>query len=364
MRRILWRAMEKGTIAICFVEAALRAVRARGGDAEALLVQVGIPPSLLQTAAARVSAARYGALWRLIAQTLGDEMFGLDARRVKPGSFAMLCRTVIHCGTLQRALNRCSRFYDLLLDDVSIAVSRHGDTARLTLHERNAPRGCPQRVFAHEGLLIILHGLACWLVGRRIPITLAEFGYPRARPQRRVPDQVQQRARVLPAGHVDCVRCVLSRAARRAGRAGHEGVPAHDPREHPGQVQEHQRPDREDPRALAPGAARRAARPRDPGAASCYTTPATLRRRLQEEGESYQSIKDQLRRDLAITYLSDSRAKRHGYRPRAGLCRTERLPSSVQEMDRSVARRAPPKLGALREPLIPPLRKPHTFPAV
>ena len=35
-------------------------------------------------------------------------------------------------------------------------------------------------------------------------------------------------------------------------------------------------------------------------------TPATLRRRLHEEGASYQSIKDQLRRDLAISYLSHS----------------------------------------------------------
>jgi AraC-like DNA-binding protein len=34
--------------------------------------------------------------------------------------------------------------------------------------------------------------------------------------------------------------------------------------------------------------------------------PATLRRRLHEEGASYQGIKDQLRRDLAISYLSDS----------------------------------------------------------
>ena len=32
--------------------------------------------------------------------------------------------------------------------------------------------------------------------------------------------------------------------------------------------------------------------------------PATMRRRLHEEGTSYQSIKDQLRRDLAIGYLS------------------------------------------------------------
>jgi AraC-like DNA-binding protein len=37
-----------------------------------------------------------------------------------------------------------------------------------------------------------------------------------------------------------------------------------------------------------------------------HTASATLRRRLHEEGESYRSIKDQLRRDVAITYLSDS----------------------------------------------------------
>ena len=36
-------------------------------------------------------------------------------------------------------------------------------------------------------------------------------------------------------------------------------------------------------------------------------TPATMRRRLHEEGESYQSIKDQLRRDLAC-YVSGARA--------------------------------------------------------
>ena len=35
-------------------------------------------------------------------------------------------------------------------------------------------------------------------------------------------------------------------------------------------------------------------------------TTATLRRRLAEEGASYQGIKDQLRRDLAISYLSHS----------------------------------------------------------
>jgi len=41
-------------------------------------------------------------------------------------------------------------------------------------------------------------------------------------------------------------------------------------------------------------------------AAEMNMTPATMRRRLHDEGTSYQNIKDQLRRDIAIGYLSHS----------------------------------------------------------
>jgi AraC-like DNA-binding protein len=37
---------------------------------------------------------------------------------------------------------------------------------------------------------------------------------------------------------------------------------------------------------------------------SLGVTPQTLRRRLQDEGQGYQAIKDDLRRDAAIEYLS------------------------------------------------------------
>ena len=36
------------------------------------------------------------------------------------------------------------------------------------------------------------------------------------------------------------------------------------------------------------------------------TTPTTLRRRLDREGTSYQTIKDELRSDVAIDYLCNS----------------------------------------------------------
>ena len=61
------RPAEPGTIAICFVAAALQSVRDRGLDADELLANVGLSPSLLQVPQARVSAKHYGALWRAIA---------------------------------------------------------------------------------------------------------------------------------------------------------------------------------------------------------------------------------------------------------------------------------------------------------
>src|SRR5450631_3163060 len=91
---------EPGTVAICFVAAALEAVRARHMDADDLLVKAGLSPSLRKSPQARVSAEHYGKLWRLVALTLDDEFFGQDSRRMKAGSFAMLCRSAVSCKTL------------------------------------------------------------------------------------------------------------------------------------------------------------------------------------------------------------------------------------------------------------------------
>ena len=64
------RGPEPGTIAICFVAAALQSVRGRDLNADELLANVGLSSSLLQVPQARVSAKHYGALWRSIAVAL------------------------------------------------------------------------------------------------------------------------------------------------------------------------------------------------------------------------------------------------------------------------------------------------------
>ena len=293
---------EPGTIAICFVAAALQSVRDRHLDADELLMQVGLSPSLLHSPQTRVSVKHYGALWRLIALTLDDEFFGQDSRRMKSGSFAMLCHAVLGCKTLAQALERSLRFYSLLLDDLSGRLTCEGEEARLTLHERGVDNS---RVFASEVLLMLLHGVSCWLVDRRIPILRAQFSYPEPAHSAEyrlmyctdLSFRAAQTAIVFDARYLALPVVQNERSVKEFLRTAPENILV------------------KYKNGSSMGAkVRRRLRQSLPGelpefeslAGEMHITPATMRRRLHEEGTSYQSIKDQLRRDLAIGYLSHS----------------------------------------------------------
>ena len=292
---------EPGTVAICFVAAALERVRARKIDVAALLARVGLSASLLQAPQARVSVKQYGELWRLVALTLDDEFFGQDARRMKSGTFAMICHAVLSCKTLGQAVERSLRFYALILDDIAGKLVRQGSEAAIELHET----AVPGRVFAHEVLLMLLHGVACWLVGRRIPVLRAQFSYlePAHSAEYRLmystnlSFQAAHTALVFHASHLDLPIVQNARTLKEFLRNAPENILV-----------------KYKNGSSLTARIRRRLRQCLPGvlpefealADEMNMTPATLRRRLHDEGTSYQSIKDQLRRDLAISYLSHS----------------------------------------------------------
>jgi AraC-like DNA-binding protein len=294
---------EPGTIAICFVAAALRSVHGRDLDADELLADVGLSSSLLQVPQARVSAKHYGALWRAIAAALDDEFFGQDSRRMKVGSFAMLCHSVLSCKNLGSALDRSLRFYGLILDDISGRAERDAKEARIVLQEA---AGVAPRIFAHELLLMLLYGVSCWLIGRRIPILRTEFSY--AEPAHSAEYRLMYCADLrfnrpntllaFEAGYLDLPVVQNERSAKEFLRSAPESI-----------LLKYKNGSSLSARV------RRRLRQFLPGTVPDFEelademsmTAATMRRRLHEEGESYQSIKDKLRRDLAISYLSHSR---------------------------------------------------------
>lgn len=295
--------MEKGTISILFVEAVLEGLRGRGFDSDELLEQIGLSPSLLSLPHARVSSDTYTMLLRLIAQVLDDEFFGQDSRRMKVGSFAMLSHNAVHCRTLDKALTRALRFFSLMLDDLRGTLSRGDGVVVLTLSESDYDR--PARVFGHETLLMFVHRLACWLVNRRIPIVWASFRYPEPAQAAEYPLMFTSDLRFSQprtAIAIDCKYCLLP-VVRTPDML----------KEFLAVAPENLLVQYKDNNSLAAQIQRRLRdlAPADwPGfdeiADDMRTSASTLRRRMEAEGQSYQAIKDHLRRDMAINLLSDS----------------------------------------------------------
>jgi AraC-like DNA-binding protein len=292
--------MQKGSVSIYFVRSALEPVLARKIDVAPLLREAGISAAVLQAPQGRVTAQNLSALWLGVAKVLDDELFGQDSRRMKVGSFAMLSHILVGCKTLASAWSRMTKFFNLILDDFNCSIESYGRHAVLKIAEtldHNAPR-----VFGYETLLMLQHGVACWLIGRRIPILAAAFAYPE--PSRSAEYHFMYCAQLsfdASATAIRFDRTYLDLPVIQNDRTVKEFV-----RNAPANIVLKYK----NTNSLAAQIRRRlrsAANTEWPEfdviAKALNMTPSTLRRRLDDEGQTFQAIKDQLRRDMAIDQL-------------------------------------------------------------
>ncbi|MEO6920439.1 MAG: AraC family transcriptional regulator [Collimonas sp.] len=292
---------KKGTIAIGLVGEALHNMRQRGMDTDALLQQAGISPRLLMAPHARVAATNYGRLWYLISQVTDDEFFGMDSHPMRVGSFNLLCRSALHSATLGKALERIVDFLRLVLDDMSATLSKQDGLAHIALNENGGPR----RMFTYATFLLFVHGVGSWLIGRRIKLVSADFrcGEPLASLDYKIRFCEQARfdqphtGITFDAAYLDLPIVQNQRTLQSFLReapanllvkySNHDSLAAVI-RRHLRQLPTNEWSDF------------------DSLSEELQTPASTLRRKLSQEGQSYQAIKDNLRRDLAINYLSDS----------------------------------------------------------
>lgn len=291
----------RNTIGIIQVIQIIQGVGGEGRDITAILQRSGISPALLSSPLSRVSQTQYTALIRTLTRVTRDEFWGLCSRPVKLGTFAQACRMLVHGRTLRDVLLQGFHAYHLALEDLVPRLRVEGDVAHVVLQAR-AGRNAKLR-YVERTFLFFTFGLACWLVGRRIPLLGVDFstldrdlpsdafrlfqaplhyqdGQVGLRFEKRWLDlpvvqtvqSVEEFLRQAPASLVVKFRdqASLTERIRRLLRRHLDG---------------------EMPSLEAVGKV-------------LGVTPQTLRRRLQEEGQGYQAIKDDLRRDVAIEYLA------------------------------------------------------------
>jgi AraC-like DNA-binding protein len=290
---------EKGTISIELVHEALEASISRGVDVSPILSKSHIDPQLLESPQSRISAGAYASLWANLADSIDDEFFGMDSHPMRRGSFRLMCHASVGALTLERALHRIVRYLGAVLDDLKGEIRRDGEIATIVLHDN----GNLQRLFTYGTWFILVHGLACILVKRRIPLKGLSFRSPqptddshyRTRFCQNVKFDTASTQMTFAAALLDLQ--VLETAANVGGIA----------KEAPANLLVKYRND-----ASTSAMIRQLLRNTPPEkwpelntlAGLMHMSGTTLQRRLQLEGLNYQRLKDNFRRDIAIDLLS------------------------------------------------------------
>lgn len=291
----------RSTVAMGFVTGMVSGLENRDLDINRLLAQSGIDGATLTDPDARVSLASYANLYNHIVLQLGDEGFGLFETPLRSGTFEFLCRCTLSSRTLREALERMARFLSIVLAELRLNVNHDSQVASIEILDTSSRwvTQDPRRIFAFEWLLRLIHGLACWLVGRSLPLIQVDFPYgeprhsadyaliytatPNFSPSDRLTASMTANLLELPIRRDD-----------NALEAFLEGAP--------GKITTLYRRDR-----LLVRQVRDLLASTLPDsiqlefvATQLHMSPRSLHRRLQEEGSSFRIIKDALRRDLAL----------------------------------------------------------------
>lgn len=165
------------TVPISLVKAFLAGADARPDTIRRYLEEAGIAEQLLTEPGARVTEEQFSTLYQALAIALDDEMPGFFRRPLRSGTLKFLCLSLLDARNLETALHRFSQFFHIVLDDFRIESRRDGPIAQLAL----APNPAFERIrpLGHELMLKLAHGVASWLIGQHIPLLQVDLACPR-----------------------------------------------------------------------------------------------------------------------------------------------------------------------------------------
>jgi len=285
-----------------------RAIRktldATGVDSSALFAEAGLDVAALGDAQARYPVARTNRLWQLAVTATGDPAFALKVAR-EPGvmSFHALGVSLSASTTLREAFERLIRYFRVVSDGAELRFSSEGETCRYQIAataDGHAP--IPEAVDAFAYVVVRL----CRGLYRRDHAPL-EVRLTRAAPPDPTPWQRAFRCPIvfdaaenlllfasaafdapLEFANPELARQNDEVAARYLARFGKLLI-------------------RERLRAVLIEQLPRGEPSQDKAAEALHLSSRSLQRRLADEGTRYQDVLDELRRELAMSYLLEAR---------------------------------------------------------
>lgn len=272
-----------------------------GLDGDALLMQAGIDRDIIDVPGRRVDAEKLAAVIVGIWDALQDEGIHLSGSRIPRGSFYMMGKLTVHEPNLRKALEQLIRFYAMVTQAFTMQLVIDNDKALLTF-EVNYPEMDQERLQAEIHLMSI-HRYSSWLIGENITLNEIFFSYP-------PPPQVKEYTFLFPGKHVfDAPFMGLSFSKKLLDRENVQNSGTLKTFMQRCPVNLFLQPVTDfsltsEVRALLLTHIQDGFPTVREAAEYLHTTRRTLIRKLKEEGSTFQQLKDIVRRDKAIYFLT------------------------------------------------------------
>ncbi len=293
--------IEHHSISSHYARSILASAGRLGMDQEQLMEEAGLNRVILESEQLRITPNQFARLMRAFWRASDDEFLGMGSQPSRHGVFTLMSKQAVHCQNLRAVYHHISHFYNLLADALTLNLSIEGDEVRFSMR-LTKPELDPSHSLC-EFLMLIWHRFPSWLIGQRIPLKAIHLAHP-------APDHTGEYRLLFPCpAHFDqpetCLvfdSDILSAPVvqtPKSLRAYLRRVPL----------------DWFMRQAYYPAYTRRVLDhlEQEDGllntsmesiADDMHVTTRTLRRKLTEEGTTFQELKDGVRRDTAIHFLS------------------------------------------------------------
>jgi AraC-like DNA-binding protein len=290
------------TICKHHVLTSMSGIPSRERDVSQLLLRAGINPLALEHDSARVHTDQVARLFQWVMRTLNDEFMGFAAAPSKLGTFALMSELIPNCLTLREQLRSSTKFYNLTHTAIQFTLEERQQSAYLAINLSENTYDTAH--FLREFLLVLWHRFPSWLIGQPITLTAAEFSFDRPEHESELKVMFPCKIRfgcaenrlIFNASYLDKP---ITRTRAELGRYI-ERTPS-DIMTIPGRAQtlesqiERQLSLRESEQNKVPTLIEIAK--------TLQISPQTLQRRLKQSGSSFNSIKENWRREHALQLL-------------------------------------------------------------
>ncbi|NIB41527.1 AraC family transcriptional regulator [Pseudomaricurvus alkylphenolicus] len=168
--------MQGATISPIFVKMLLEGASLKGYSPEEILRVQGLPTQLLSNNKLRISTLSFAELFHSVIQLLRDESFGLMEKPQVRGTFKYVTYACAQARDVRESLKIWRDVVNIIDGSLkgSIHLDDNGGYAALHCQRRKGVR----HQFITETSLTTLHRVHCWLSNEFLPIEKVELAYP------------------------------------------------------------------------------------------------------------------------------------------------------------------------------------------